>query len=274
MTIRALKAELLHSLDQSDVRIILHLATGLDALSQITESERKVTEEEEMRARDLAGKRCNGTPIAYLSGIKEFYGLEFHVNESVLIPRPDTETLVDVAIELSKAYEEPKILDLCTGSGAIATALSCTLSLPVFASDISPDALSVAKENYQRLTGRIPDFRLGSLFKPWSGEQFDLIVSNPPYLTDLWYEETAIDVKKEPKLAFIGGGEDGLDLIKTIIEESIMFLNDNGAIAIECDYRQAASCARILEYLGFSHVGITRDATGKERVVHGRRLSK
>ena len=105
-------------------------------------------------------------PMAYIMGEKEFYGLPFRVSEDVLIPRPDTETLVDVAIRLSSSFSNPRILDLCTGSGAVGTAIAHTLSIPVALSDISPAALSIAAENYERNIGKRPDARLGSLLEP------------------------------------------------------------------------------------------------------------
>ena len=106
-----------------------------------------------------------------------------------------------------------------------------------------------------------------------SGSVFDIIATNPPYLTARWYEETEIDVKKEPPLAFLGGGEDGLDLIRAIAHEAPRHLSEDGALAIECDFRQIESCGRILRNEGFTSIEVERDAAGKERVIYGRRLS-
>ena len=273
MRLRELKRGLMARLESLDSRMIIRLATGLDDMAQLMEPERELSDEEVRKAWELAGKRLSSVPMAYITGEKEFYGLPFRVDSNVLIPRPDTETLVDVAVTLSSSFDNPRILDLCTGSGAVGTAIAHTLSLPVSLSDISGKALSIAIGNYERNTGMECDARLGSLFEPWAGETFDIIASNPPYLTEKWYEETEEDVKKEPRLAFIGGDDDGLSLIRRIIHEAPRHLNDGGFLAIECDYRQMESCARIFRNEGFSSIAIAEDAAGRERVIHGRRLS-
>ena len=273
MRVRELKRELLEKIDSLDARIIMRIATGLDDIHQITEADTDLSDSETAMARKLMERRLAGTPMAYITGEKEFYGLPFHVTEDVLIPRPDTETLVDVVLGYARRYADPRILDLCTGSGAIATAIACSLGSPVAMSDISGKALAIAACNYERNTGTRTDARLGSLFEPWAGERFDIIATNPPYLTQSWYEETDKDVKAEPSLALLGGDDDGLGIIRSIISLSPEYLNEGGVLAIECDYRQAESCARILRNEGFSEIAVAKDAAGKERVVHGTRLS-
>ena len=210
MTIRELRKELLSAAEAVDTRLILRLATGLDDIHQITESFREVTEEEEKKARELLRRRLSGEPMAYITGEKEFYGHTFSVSPAVLIPRPDTETLVDTVIKLAGSFREPRILDLCTGSGAVAASVAAALGIAVRMSDISQAALSVAESNYSRITGMKAEARCGDLLSPWDGTVFSIIASNPPYLTDKWYEDTDKDVKAEPENAFIGGGEDGL----------------------------------------------------------------
>ena len=272
MRLSELKKELLERTEGTDARIIIHLSTGLDAIQQIVQYDKEVSPEEQAMAYSLLERRLSGTPMAYITGEKEFYGHAFMVTKDVLIPRPDTETLVETALELSKRFGNPRILDLCTGSGAIAASISYALSQPVSMSDISPKALSVAEGNYLRITGRAPSSRLGSLLDPWKGSEFDIIATNPPYLTDIWYEETEIDVKAEPKLAFIGGGDDGLDIIRTIIADAPSVLAPDGFLTIECDYRQTGICGSLLESSGFSDIHTVKDLAGKERVVYGRRL--
>ncbi len=132
-------------------------------------------------------------------------------------------------------------------------------------------ALEIAKYNYQNIIGEEPNARLGSLFSPWKGNKFDIIATNPPYLTDLWYEETAIEVKKEPKLALIGFDEDGLGIIRKIIDFAPNYLNKDGYLLIEVDYRQIEICAKLLSSKGFNDIGILKDLSGKDRVVYGRR---
>lgn len=273
MRVRELKRELLARIDSLDVRIIMRIATGLDDIHQLTEADTSLSDSEVAMARELVERRLSGTPMAYITGEKEFYGLPFRVTKDVLIPRPDTETLVDIVLGYARRYENPRILDLCTGSGAIATTLAHSLGIPVAMSDISEKALAIASCNYERNIGAAPDARLGSLFEPWRGERFDIIATNPPYLTQSWYEETDKDVKAEPSLALLGGDEDGLGIIRSIISLSPDYLNEGGVLAIECDYRQTESCARILRNEGFSEIAVAKDAAGKERVVHGTRLS-
>ena len=274
MRIDEARRMLLEKLDSTDTRIILRLATGLDDIHQITEGGMEITADTEARILAFMERRLNGTPMAYIMGEKEFYGLPFRVSESVLIPRPDTETLVDTAIELASGFNDPRILDLCTGSGAIGTAIAHMLSNPVALSDISENAIAIAKENYRINTGMEPDARIGNLFDPWTDSHFDIIASNPPYLTDIWYEETDKDVKAEPIGAFIGGGDDGLDIIREIIRRSPEYLSPSGYLVLECDYRQIEICGRLLETAGFSDIASRKDLAGKERVVYGRRNSK
>ena len=173
---------------------------------------------------------------------------------------------------LFPGFQNPRILDLCTGSGAIAASVAYALSIPVSFSDISDSALSIAKENYKTITGMDGDGRLGNLFEPWNGSSFDIIISNPPYLTDIWYEETDKDVKAEPVNAFIGGGEDGLGLIRAIIAFAPEYLSESGILALECDYRQMGICGSLLEKSRFTDIHIIKDLADKERVIYGRRL--
>ena len=244
---------------------------GFSPLVQITERDRTVDDDISHKAIDAMKKRVSGYPMAYITGEKEFWGLTFRVNESVLIPRPDTETLVETALSLyRKEIKRGEILDLCTGSGAIATALSVELNKDVFFSDISKDALSVAKENYEGITGRKAEFRQSDLFEEWKGIKFSLIVTNPPYLTEKWCTEVEEEVKKEPYLALYGKDEDGLGIIRKIVEEAGCFLEKDGYIAFECDYRQCSSLKLLLETKGYSSVNIIKDLSGKDRVVYGK----
>lgn len=273
MTLGELKRRLLglaSTLDTPslEARLILeHL--GFSQIAQITDSAQVLEDETIQKAIALMEKRLSGYPMAYILGEKEFWGLTFRVNENVLIPRPDTETLVETALQL--AGKEGRILDLCTGSGAIATALAYTMKRPVAMSDISQEALDVAVSNYERLTGYRAEARLGDLLSPWEKERFSLIVSNPPYLTEEWYNQVDEDVKKEPRKAFVGFGEDGLDLIRKIVEQAKDHLEANGYLAFECDFRQCGPLSELLAQQGFTGVNIIKDLAGKDRVVYGRR---
>lgn len=270
MKLSELRRELIGRTEAVDARIIISIATGLDDIHQITESSREVTNDEVKKAFTLLEKRLSGIPMAYITGSKEFYGHSFKVTEATLIPRPDTETLVERAIAIARTIKDPEILDLCTGSGAIGVSVSYALSRPVSLSDVSHEALEIAIENYKTICGQVPDAREGNLLEPWKDKKFDIIVTNPPYLTDNWYIETDKDVKAEPVAAFIGGDDDGLGLIRRIISESPDYLKENGYLAIECDYRQVALCANLFRMRGFSSIGVDKDLSGKERVIYGR----
>lgn len=253
-----------------EARVILSYL-GFSPIDQITNKDMPVSPDIKNKALAMMGKRASGYPMAYITGTKEFWGMEFKVNENVLIPRPDTETLVETAITLYKENNmKGDVLDLCTGSGAIATALSVELDRDIKMGDISPLAAEVAKENYERLTKRKADIRVGDLFDKWEGSKFSLIVSNPPYLTEKWCEEVEEDVKKEPKLALFGYDDDGLGIIRRIIKESGKFLEKEGYIALECDYRQCSILSLLLETEGYSSVNIKKDLAGKDRVVYGK----
>ena len=252
-----------------EVRVLLsHL--GISEIDQIAYPEKEIDERTAAEAIELFAKRVRGTPMAYITETKEFYGHTFHVDESVLIPRPDTEILVEKAVEIyRKKRYRGKILDLCTGSGAIAASVAFALKKSVCYSDISPKALKTAQRNYKEITGEKGDARPGDLFTPWTGEKFSLIATNPPYLTDKWYEETEESVKKEPENAFLGFGDDGLDIIKKIVQASPQVLEKNGTLLIECDYRQTGKVRTLMSQNGFSDIGTAKDLGGRERVVYG-----
>ena len=253
-----------------EARVLLSFL-GFSPLKQITDKNEEVSQKTADEATSMMKKRASGYPMAYITGVKEFWGMEFKVNDNVLIPRPDTETLVEVAVDLYIENNlQGKILDLCTGSGAVATAIAKELEKDVKLSDISPSAAETAKENYERLIGRTADIRVGDLFEKWEGCEFSLIVSNPPYLTDTWCNEVDEEVKKEPRLALYGFDEDGLGIIRRIIADSGKFLEKGGYIALECDYRQCSTLAKLLETEGYSGVNIKKDLAGKDRVVYGK----
>lgn len=253
-----------------EVRVLL-TSLGFSPSNQIAYSDKTIDDEITKEAFEDFRKRIDGTPMAYITHSKEFYGHDFYVDESVLIPRPDTETIVNKAIEIYKEKRyNGRILDLCTGSGAIAASISSALGLPVSFSDISKEALLVAEKNYINITGRKDtDARQGSLFEPWKGEKFSLIATNPPYLTQEWFIKTERSVKREPHIALVSDNTDGLDIIKKIVSSSPQVLEKNGTLLIECDYRQIDTLSSLLKENGFSSIGIEKDMGGLERVVYG-----
>lgn len=211
------------------------------------------------------------TPIQYVIGMTEFCGLDIEVNEDVLIPRPETEILVEVIEGLVHSQQSiahsKRILDLCTGSGCIAIAL--TKKLPdckIVASDISGKAIVLAKKNAERLGAERIEFVLSDLFNDLKGS-FDIIVSNPPYIAGYEFAGLQEEVLKEPRMALYGG-EDGLDFYRRIFDSAGKFLKNGGHVAVEIGYGQSAQVKNILENAGgFRMVEVRKDSNGIDRVV-------
>ncbi len=222
---------------------------------------------------DLILKRREGHPVAYLTGRKEFFGREFHIEEGVLCPRPDTEILVEEALKFLQPGIHKKVHDLCTGTGCIALTLKLeNPDLVVSASDISPLSQKVFFQNRLSLLGREKDndgiaFTRTSLFDQISGP-FDLIVTNPPYLTSRETTERMQDGWKEPELA-LDGGSDGLDLIRIIIPEAFKRLTPGGALMIEAATPQMKPMSRLMEDAGFTQIKILQDLANRDRVISG-----
>jgi release factor glutamine methyltransferase len=227
----------------------------------------------------LLDRRLAGECTAYILGRKEFHGMDFTVTPDVLVPRPDTETLVEAALTISnEELEIRNVLDLCTGSGAVAIALKHELpSLEVYASDISAKALAIARENARRLLGNDEaiHFLEGDLFESlliFSGQRsaacFSLIVSNPPYIASNEITNLAPEVRGEPRLA-LDGGADGLDLIRRIIAEAPARLLPGGSLLMEADPRQMAIITLILEKKGYRNIRLYQDLSGQDRVIAG-----
>lgn len=229
----------------------------------------------------LVERRAAGEPLQYLTGVQEFMGLEFIVNPSVLIPRPDTETLVEAVLDWLEACRKTRsvpgptavavqALDLGTGSGAIAVSLAFYCSgLEVKAVDISPEALGVARENARRhgVAERV-QFLEGDLFSPFkrTGTRFDLIVSNPPYVSGETMRGLQREVRHEPRDALYGGF-DGLDFYRRIAAGSTAHIKRGGLLAVEVGYDQAGAVQDIFLKTGaFTGVKIIRDLAGRDRV--------
>lgn len=221
----------------------------------------------EMRYINLTRRRAAGTPLAYLTGQREFYGLTLQVDARVLDPRPDTETLVDWALE--HLAPQGSVVDLGTGSGAIALALkSQRPSARVEAVDTSPEALAVAQANAQRLALDVA-FHTGNWLEGVQGT-FELIVSNPPYITE--DDPHLENLGHEPLLA-LTSGPDGLDAIRTIVTQAPARLQPGGWLLLEHGWDQAAAVRALLAQAGFSHVQSRRDLAGIERCSGGQWLA-
>ena len=217
----------------------------------------------------------DGWPVAYLVGFREFHMLPFEVSPAVLIPRPDTETLVSEAVRLLKPLAAPTVLDLGTGSGCIAVSVAHQKKdARVTAADVSPDALDVARRNAERngVAGRV-DFVQGDLFAPIpAGAAFDLVVSNPPYVTPAELAALAPDVRDhEPRLA-LDGGPDGLAFYRRIAAGVGAFLKPGGSVLVEIGATQDGAVRALFDGRAELQLGKTlRDATGLPRVVCAKR---
>jgi release factor glutamine methyltransferase len=222
--------------------------------------------------RTLVQKRLEHCPTAYLVGTREFYLLPFEVNSAVLIPRPDTETLVDVAMEFLKKRNSPTVLDLGTGSGCIAVCLAhMAKAATVTAVDVSPDAIAVAERNAKRnaVADRVR-FQVGNLFAPIEpGTRFDLIVSNPPYVPPSEIETLMPEVKDhEPRLA-LDGGTDGLSFYRRMTAECRGWLKPGGMLAVEIGATQDMLVRELFEATGLRSAKTIKDRAGRPRVVAG-----
>jgi release factor glutamine methyltransferase len=213
----------------------------------------------------LCQRRVAGEPCAYLTGSKEFFGLTLSVDARVLVPRPDTETLVEWALACIHARARPRVVDLGTGSGAIALALKAARpEALIFAVDASDDALQVARANAQRLALQI-DFLHGSWFGPVRG-RLDLIVSNPPYVAA--DDAHLASLVYEP-LQALASGPDGLDDIRLLVQQAPEHLEAGGWLLLEHGYDQAAAVRTLLEQAGFLKVQSRTDLAGIERCSGG-----
>ncbi len=221
----------------------------------------------------LLQRRLHGEPIAYILGEREFYSLDFKVTPAVLIPRPETELLVELALERLPAGRSVRVLDLGTGSGAVAVTLA--LHRPqaeVVAVDQSAASLEVARENAQQLgTGKLHLIQ-SDWYSALNEEKFDLIVSNPPYIAAADPHLTQGDVRFEPPAA-LASGADGLDDIRAIIRGAAPHLKPGGWLLFEHGYDQAAACRELLVLAGFEQVASAADLAGIERVSYGLRVS-
>jgi release factor glutamine methyltransferase len=217
----------------------------------------------------LLNCRLNGEPIAYILGAREFYGLNLKVTPDTLIPRPDTETLVEEALEKVLQNDNLKILDLGTGTGAIALAIAKhRLLAQVTAVDASENALKIAQENAQNLQIANVRFMLSNWFDALKNQRFDLIVSNPPYIEANDIHLTQGDLRFEPLIA-LASGQDGLDDIRKIIQTAPQYLNPHGWLMLEHGYNQAESVATLLKQAGFTEISHAQDLAGIARVTSG-----
>lgn len=261
---------------EQDAKQLLLAAFELDTVHFLLDRMRELEDSPQNRCgieryRSMIQKRSSRIPQQQILGCQEFMGIEFYVNEHVLIPRQDTETLVELVLEEQKDSSGKSLLDVCTGSGCIALSLAVKGSFSsVVAADLSEKALQVARRNGERLGCGQVSFLQGDLFGALEGseqQKFDVITSNPPYIPTAVIETLEPEVRvHEPRMA-LDGAEDGLCFYRRLAAEAGRYLKDGGAIYLEIGYDQGDDVKKLLEEAGFTEVQVKKDLPGNDRVV-------
>lgn len=240
---------------------------GLSRAALLADPERTIAADDARRVERLFLRRRAGEPVAYITGEREFYGLSLKITRDVLIPRPETELLVDLALDLAPAGA--RVLDLGTGSGAIAIAIAHeSEAAEVWATDVAPAALALARENASRHGAQVR-FVESDWFQALAGERFDVIVANPPYVASGDEHLDRGDLRYEPHRALLGGA-DGLDCIRRIVAEARTHLIAGGWLLLEHGYDQSERVRSLLGMYGYTDVQSVPDLAGISRVTGGR----
>jgi release factor glutamine methyltransferase len=268
-TVRAALEEAMEVIDRVDARVLACHVLGVERAWLAANPMHVLTETQDARFDSAVVQRTLGWPVAYLTGTREFYGRDFAVGPAVLIPRPETETLVEAVLQ--RIFPGAAVLDLGTGSGAIAVTLACERpQASVHATDVAEDALSLAQANAAR-HGASVAFACGSWYAPVASQRFDVIVSNPPYVAAADHHLAEGDLRYEPRGALTDGSADGLDSIRAIVSGASGHLKSGGWVLIEHGYDQARACRALLEDAGFAGLVSIPDLAGIARVAGGRR---
>lgn len=270
-----------NNIDPREARLLLAYSMGIDVDDLIKYSD--CNEEQYRIFMDALKRRSEGEPFAYIKGEKEFMRLSFKVNKHTLIPRDDTEILVQKSIEIINSFYEVnktisiskktnskmRILDMCTGSGCIAISIVKYVSRCVMdAVDVSKEALKIAKQN-AKINDVKMNFIESNLFdKIENRNKYDMIISNPPYIESDIIDELQKEVKNEPRIA-LDGGKDGLYFYKKITKEAKKYLNSNGVLLFEIGFNQAQDVINILKENDFKDIEVIKDLNGNDRVVLG-----
>ena len=256
-----------------DAELLLGKVLKMDRVGLLVDADRPLAKPELASYRELHTRRRAGEPVAYLLGVREFYGRPFRVDRRVLIPRPDTEALVEVALARTRAISlSARVLDLCTCSGCVAVSLARERpTTRVLGSDLSEGALTVAQENAIRLGAVNCGFVRSDLFAAFvpGRDRFDLITANPPYIAEAEIATLAVDIKSfEPRLA-LSGGDDGLVVLRRIVAQAAEFLAEGGVLCSEIGSDQGEAARALFAEAGFSEIETRKDYGGLERVVSG-----
>ncbi|QZN97590.1 peptide chain release factor N(5)-glutamine methyltransferase [Symbiopectobacterium purcellii] len=266
--------QLVHSESpKRDAEILLEHVTGKGRTFLLAFGETRLDDAQLQRLSALLTRRINGEPVAYLTGEREFWSLPLAVSSATLIPRPDTECLVEQALQCMAQFTVPTVLDLGTGTGAIALALASERpDCRVTGVDVQPDAVALAQRNATTLQLSNVQFLHGSWFEPVAPASFSLIVSNPPYIDA---EDTHLregDVRFEPLSALVAA-EGGLADLRWIIQQAPQHLKNTGWLLLEHGWQQGEAVRQLLSQRGFEQVATCRDYGGNERVTLGQWLA-
>ena len=251
-----------------DAWYLLEHITGVSRAMYFMDMDKCISEEQLQKYQESISKRAQHIPLQHITGVQEFMGLEFCVNEHVLVPRQDTEVLVESVLNVLE--DEMKVLDMCTGSGCILLSLlKLTKSTDIsgVGVDISGEALRVANRNAEKL-GIDVELLQGDLFSNIN-EKYDVIVSNPPYIRTAVIEELAEEVKFHDPFLALDGKEDGLHFYRRIIKESPNYLKENGKLYFEIGHDQGEAVSRLMKEAGLAEVTVKKDLAGLDRVVFG-----
>ncbi|MBI2383561.1 MAG: peptide chain release factor N(5)-glutamine methyltransferase [Gammaproteobacteria bacterium] len=252
-----------------DAEILLGHVLGWTRAQLIARDDEALPPEAEARFRDIVARRAGGEPVAYLTGTKDFWSLSLRVTPDVLVPRPETELLVEWGLECVQDKPAPRIADLGTGSGAIALALASECrDATVWATDVSDAALAVAAGNARALGLDQVSFRRGRWFEAVDGLRFDLVVSNPPYVAE---GDPHLDALRHEPARALTAGPDGLADLRAIVEAAPQYLEDGGWLLVEHGATQGGAVRALLQASGFEDVQSRRDLAGHERASGGRR---
>lgn len=263
-----------NNIDNSALKAKILLANILNVKKEylLIHSEEEVKQEDKIKYEDCIKELIKGKPLQYITNKQEFMGLDFYVDENVLIPQPDTEILVEKTIEIADNTQKNKVLDMCTGSGCIAISLAKNIdNFQMTAADISDNALIIANKNAinNNLENKIK-FINSDMFSNIN-EKFDIIVSNPPYIETKTINKLDIEVQNEPLLA-LDGGIDGLKFYNIIANNAFKYLNENGYLLLEIGYNQQKSVTQLLQNTGkYTNIETIKDLGGNYRVVIARK---
>ena len=250
-------------------------ALGIDRSDLILNPE--LSKSDNPKLQEFKKRSNNNEPLAYITGYQPFMGLDFIVDQNVLIPRPETELLVEEAIKICKRnsrfdirysidYSRLSIIDIGTGSGAIAVTLAKLIpNATVVATDISSEAIEIAKNNANK-HGVSVSFRKGTLFEPLKEEKFDVIVSNPPYIPTDDIQSLEPNVKGFEPILALDGGKDGLDIIRKLISEAKHYLKPNGYLLFEFGFGQSEAIEKLLKHHNYSNIEIIQDYASIPRI--------